>query len=84
LNEYLEDLDSFVLSGGTEINAHLHIARTICRRAERTIWKLNEEEAVDEMVLKYINRLSDFLFVYARYSTKIVDGREYLWDSKRS
>jgi cob(I)alamin adenosyltransferase len=82
-NERLTDLDSFVLAGGEELNAHLHVARTICRRAERTIWKLNEESPVDEMVLKYVNRLSDFLFVYARYSTQRVGGREYLWDSKR-
>jgi cob(I)alamin adenosyltransferase len=80
-NKYLEDLDSFVLSGGTELNAHCHIARSICRRAERTIWKLNEEEPVDDLVLKYINRLSDYLFVYARFCG---GKKEYLWDSKRS
>ncbi len=68
LNESLEPLRSFVLPGGSQLAAHLHLARTIARRAERLIVELakNKEEAVNHAAVCYINRLSDFLFVAAR------------------
>src|SRR5712675_1504049 len=66
LNADLKPLRSFVLPGGSPAAAHLHVARTICRRAERLMVKLAQEEQVGEAALKYANRLSDFLFVAAR------------------
>ena len=67
LNEELAPLGNFILPGGTPSSAQLHIARTICRRAEREVVALARAEGVGERVLPYINRLSDVLFVMARY-----------------
>ncbi len=66
LNADLKPLDSFILPGGSTAAAHLHLARTVVRRAERAITALAEEEAVNAEVIRYINRLSDLLFVMAR------------------
>lgn len=68
LNEHLAPLTSFVLPGGTPAAAYLHLARTICRRAERIMVELaaNPEEPVSEAAIHYMNRLSDFLFVASR------------------
>lgn len=66
LNEHIPPLDSFVLPGGSEASAHLHLARTIVRRAERMAYALAEKEKTNQEALKYLNRLSDFLFVLAR------------------
>jgi len=84
LNGNLEPLRSFVLPGGTAAAAHLHLARTICRRAERLVVALAHEtpDGVSEAALKYLNRLSDFLFVAARYANWAPDGRgagDVLW-----
>src|SRR6516225_8049923 len=70
LNAELTPLRSFVLPGGSAAAAYLHVARTVCRRAERLIAELKEkpEESVNPEVLKYINRLSDYLFVASRYA----------------
>ncbi len=65
-NNKLEPLNSFVLPGGSEISCLLHIARTITRRAERSITKLAEKDNINKQSLMYINRLSDFLFVISR------------------
>ncbi len=69
LNKELQSLSSFILPGGNQVSAHLHMARTICRRAEREMVELNdlEGETVSEAALKFINRLSDHLFVLSRY-----------------
>jgi cob(I)alamin adenosyltransferase len=69
LNEHLSTLRSFVLPGGYPAAAALHLARTVCRRAERLTVELaaRPDEAVSSAVLKYLNRLSDFLFVAARF-----------------
>jgi cob(I)alamin adenosyltransferase len=66
-NAGLEPLDSFVLPGGSPASAHLHHARTVTRRAERDVVRLSAEEHVNPAVIHYVNRLSDFLFVLARY-----------------
>ncbi len=66
MNEHLSALDSFVLPGGSPAAAALHVARTVCRRAERETTALAAREAVNPEALKYINRLSDHLFVLAR------------------
>jgi cob(I)alamin adenosyltransferase len=69
LNEDLAPLRSFVLPGGTPAAAYLHLARTVCRRAERLMVELahRPDEAVSAVALKYVNRLSDFLFVASRF-----------------
>ena len=67
LNSSLQPLRSFVLPGGAPASAHLHVARTVCRRAERLMVRLAEIETVGRPAIQYINRLSDFLFVAARY-----------------
>jgi cob(I)alamin adenosyltransferase len=80
LNKELEPLQSFVLPGGSAASAHLHLARTICRCAERLIVELKDKpgEAISATALKYINRLSDFLFVASRY-TNDKGRRDVLW-----
>jgi cob(I)alamin adenosyltransferase len=80
LNADLQPLRSFILPGGSEASAHLHVARTVCRRAERLIIELAtlEHEPVSDAAIQYVNRLSDFLFVAARYvSNRGID--DILW-----
>jgi cob(I)alamin adenosyltransferase len=78
LNERLEPLTSFVLPGGSAAAAALHMARTICRRAERRCVALAAREPVSAEALKYVNRLSDLLFVAARFAND--EGRaDVLW-----
>ena len=67
VNDGLEPLTSFVLPGGSMVAAHLHLARTVVRRAERIVCELAEREKVSEAALKYLNRLSDFFFVLSRH-----------------
>jgi len=76
----LEPLKSFTLPGGGRINAFLHQARTVCRRAEREILKLSRAEPIGEWPLKYVNRLSDAFFVLGRWVGKHMGGKEYLWE----
>ncbi len=80
LNAALEPLRSFVLPGGFAAAAYLHLARTVCRRAERLIAELLDrpDESVTPEVLQYVNRLSDFLFVAARYAND-QGARDVLW-----
>jgi cob(I)alamin adenosyltransferase len=80
LNAELAPLRSFVLPGGSVAAAYLHLARTMCRRAERLIAELKDkaDESVTPEVLKYVNRLSDFLFVAARHAND-KGGRDVLW-----
>lgn len=80
LNGGLAPLRSFVLPGGTAAAAYLHLARTICRRGERLIAELKDapDESVTPAVLKYVNRLSDFLFVASRYANGN-GARDVLW-----
>ncbi|MBX3507316.1 cob(I)yrinic acid a,c-diamide adenosyltransferase [Parvibaculum sp.] len=77
MNEALAPLNSFILPGGTPAAAHLHLARTICRRAERLVTALMEtpHEMVNGAALRYLNRLSDFLFVAARHANRGEDGK---------
>jgi cob(I)alamin adenosyltransferase len=77
VNATLPELRSFVLAGGTPAAAHLHLARTVCRRAERAVVRLGEREQVNADVLGYLNRLSDLLFILARGAN--ADGGEVLW-----
>ena len=78
-NADLPELRSFVLPGGAEAAARLHVARTVCRRAERDALAAAAEVGIDPLVLVYLNRLSDLLFILAR-ATNAIDGREEpLW-----
>jgi cob(I)alamin adenosyltransferase len=76
----LEPLKSFVLPGGGRVSACLHMARTVCRRAERDLLQLGREEDIGPHPLAYVNRLSDLLFVLARWIGKQSGEREYLWE----
>lgn len=75
----LEPLSNFVLPGGTVAAANLHVARTVCRRAERMVTALQAEETISEHVIAYINRLSDWLFTLARYENKQAGESESKW-----
>lgn len=82
LNEELEPLANFVLPGGSLAAAHLHVARTVCRRAERLVVSLAREEEVGQWTARYLNRLSDALFVMARYENHARGENDVLWDSR--
>jgi cob(I)alamin adenosyltransferase len=79
LNADLPELKSFVLPGGTAAAARLHVARTTCRRAERDALTANEEHGINALVLGYLNRLSDFLFIAARWANADAGRSEPLW-----
>jgi len=79
MNESLPTMTHFILPGGHTIVSYCHIARNICRRAERRIVALSEESHVDETILSYLNRLSDYLFVLARKLTLDLGAKEILW-----
>jgi cob(I)alamin adenosyltransferase len=78
-NADLPELRSFVLPGGTEAAARLHVARAVCRRAERDALAAAEELEINPLVLVYLNRLSDLLFIAARYANAAAGGEEPLW-----
>ncbi len=77
------ELRSFVLPGGTNLNAFLHLARAICRRAERSVWMLNTQEPVRQQIPQYLNRLSDLLFTLARSQAHAEGAPEFLWNPGR-
>lgn len=79
INEVVGALQNFILPGGAPGSAHLHVARTVCRRAEREATTLAREEGVGANVLVYLNRLSDALFVMARYENHERGVAEPLW-----
>lgn len=86
VESWIDDLDSkvpvshnFILPGGCSASAKAHLARTVCRRAERRILELSSKEPVNTLVISYINRLSDYLFVLARYLNKCADYEEVIW-----
>jgi cob(I)alamin adenosyltransferase len=84
LNEGLPELRSFVLPGGGEASAFLHLARTICRRAERRTVSLARGEAVGDWSVKYLNRLSDALFVFGRFASAADGQPEPLWEPEKT
>ena len=75
ITDQLPQLHNFVIAGGNVIGAQCHICRTVCRRAERCVVTLAREESVDEVIMRYLNRLSDYLFVLARRAV-VMDGKE--------
>jgi cob(I)alamin adenosyltransferase len=76
----LEPLKEFILPGGGKVSSFLHQARTICRRTERLCVALSKAEPVDAMIIKFLNRLSDALFVLARWVAKTQGEPEFLWE----
>jgi cob(I)alamin adenosyltransferase len=76
----LAPLKEFILPGGGRVSATLHQARTICRRAERICVRLAREETLDAQIIKFLNRLSDALFVWARWVAKTQGEPEFLWE----
>jgi cob(I)alamin adenosyltransferase len=80
MEKALQPLNSFTLPGGGVLNAFLHQARTVCRRAERVLWAVKREEEIADPVIIYVNRLSDHLFVQSRWIAKRLDEPEFLWD----
>ncbi len=80
LDEQLPKIRAFILPGGSEDAARAHVARAVCRRTERRIISLNALEPVEPLVIKYINRLSDYLFIAARYLNFINGIEEIIWD----
>lgn len=79
MNENLPEMTHFILPGGHTTVSYCHIARTVCRRAERMISYLHENEPVPDTLLSYVNRLSDYLFVLARKLSKDVNADEIKW-----
>jgi cob(I)alamin adenosyltransferase len=74
ISDVLPKLHSFVIAGGNAVGAQCHVARTVCRRAERRVVTLARQARVDDVLLRYLNRLSDYLFVLARRSV-VADGK---------
>jgi cob(I)alamin adenosyltransferase len=84
MNEALPPLRSFVLPGGSRLNADLHVCRTVCRRAERACVALARQENVPEEAVRYLNRLSDALFVWSRWASRAAGVAETLWEPNRA
>ena len=82
-NEHLPPLKEFILPGGGPAAAACHVARSVCRRAERRCWSLARAEQVSAESLKYLNRLSDLLFVLARVLARQEQGTEVIWRRKK-
>ena len=80
INNDLPPLKEFILPGGNDICSRIHLARSICRRAERDLVSLNNKEQISPEILQYINRLSDYLFVVARLLFRISDSDEIQWE----
>lgn len=79
MDESLKPLRNFILPGGHIANAYAHVARCVCRRAERCVVRLMEEESVDPLIIKYMNRLSDYLFGLARFISHSTNSPEVEW-----
>lgn len=82
MNESLPPLANFILPGGNILVSYCHLARTVCRRAERISVKLSEHYPVDNIGLRYLNRLSDYFFVLARYLGQQVGAEEIVWKAR--
>ena len=83
MEKKLPILTNFILPSGHKTTSICHIARTVCRRAERNLVELMQHDSCDEINIKYLNRLSDYLFVLARYNLAINDISEILWEKKK-
>ena len=79
MNDMLPEMTHFVLPGGHTTVSYCHLARTVCRRCERLVIELSTKEEINELVIKYLNRLSDYLFVLSRKLSKDLNAEEILW-----
>ncbi len=79
MNENLKPLNSFILPGGSALNSFLHQCRTVCRRAERKIITLNQQEDISPEIIAFVNRLSDAFFVFNRWLSQTQNEEEVLW-----
>jgi len=84
MNEPLAPLRSFVLPGGSRLNAELHLCRTVCRRAERIAVALSKQEPVPDEAIQYLNRLSDAFFVWSRWANHKLGAPEVLWQPNQA
>jgi cob(I)alamin adenosyltransferase len=84
MNQELPPLRSFILPGDNQLNAELHICRTVCRRAERVTVALGRVESVPPEAVRYLNRLSDALFVWSRWASHVTGAAETLWEPNQS
>ena len=84
MNRELPPLRSFVLPGSSRLNAELHVCRTVCRRAERVTVALGHVESVPPEAVRYLNRLSDALFVFGRWASHVTGAPETLWEPNQS
>ena len=84
MNDVLRELRSFVLPGGSRLNAELHICRTVCRRAERNAVELAKTEEVPAEAIGYLNRLSDAFFIWSRWASHIMGLPEILWEPNKA
>lgn len=82
MDEKLPSLKNFILPGGSKESSFTHLARSICRRTEREIIKLSKKVTIDRRIIMYLNRLSDFLFVLARYCNYKSQVKDIIWSSK--
>jgi cob(I)alamin adenosyltransferase len=80
----LPRLRSFVLPGGCRLNAELHVCRTVCRRAERELVALARAESIPPETVRYLNRLSDALFVWSRWASHVTGAAEILWEPNQA
>lgn len=79
MDEQLPKLNNFIIPGGCKASAKANMARTVCRRAERRVTQLADQEEINSLVLAYLNRLSDYLFVIGRYLNKFANYEEIVW-----
>lgn len=84
MNDELAPLRSFVLPGGSRLNVELHLCRTVCRRAERLMVALRRVEEIDDVDIRYVNRLSDAFFVMSRWANAVMGVEEVLWSPNKS
>ncbi len=82
MSQHLPDLHAFVIPGGHQVVSSCHIVRSICRRAERQVVRLNKQQPVEPLIIIYLNRLSDFFFTLARYLGKKRDVAEWHWRAR--
>lgn len=84
MNAELPNLRSFVLPGGSRVNAELHVCRTVCRRAERILVALDRRQPAPHYSIQYLNRLSDALFVWSRWVNYVIGAGEVLWEPNQA
>jgi len=83
MDTHLPPMTKFTLPGGNDVVSYCHIARTVCRRCERLIIELNQTADVNDLVIKYVNRLSDYLFVLSRMLTVELNAKEEFWEARK-